>query len=394
MSKRILVVRSIPNNLDYKGYNIQQVGLGRSFVDLGYDYDFITFNKFEKKCKSFVFYENKGCQARWIEKPRYRFLRWGINTEICQKKFLAQYDIIICQEYYQLESYLIARNSRNVALYSGPYYNLFLPKFLSPFYDYIIGPRLNLLVRVIFVKSVLAYNFLSRKGYTGIKNVGVALDTSRFEDVVVRPETQVLIDYMKKNRCLLYVGALSDRKNYPLMLQIYAMLLKSVPDLKFVVIGKSVSSFGHKLFGGKDTDYEENCMKRISKSVSSGIIRVERIENPQLKYIYPLCKAFLLPSKQEIFGMVLLEAMYLGAPVVTSMNGGSMTLIGNREEFGQIVEEFDVKQWAEAVLRYLNDESYTARVKENGRRRVKQEFSWASIVREMLEHLKNAGYNT
>lgn len=391
MTKKILLVRSTANDIDIHGYNVQQIGLGKAFVNMGYDYDFITFKKDKTNCKEFVFYENNGCKARCLEKPRIRLLRWGINLDICKKSFLSQYDLIICLEYYQLQSYLIAKNSPNVVLYSGPYYNMFIPKFLSPFYDCFIGPKLNKLVNAIFVKSVLAKDFLERKNYTGLKNVGVALDSSRFETVEIKQDTKDICDFMNDNRCILYVGALSDRKNYPFMLKLYEKLLEKNPDLKFVVIGKSVSSFWHKLFGGKDKDYEVQCMKETPEIVKAGIKRIERIENPQLKFIYPLCKAFLLPSKLEIFGMVLLEAMYLGAPVVTSKNGGSMTLMGESDKYGQVLDEFDVDLWYKSVMRYLNDETYTKKVVENGRQRISRDFNWTTIANEMIDTVKAKG---
>ena len=391
--KRILLVRSTANDIDINGYNVQQVGLGKAFVDMGYNYDFVTFKKDKGSCRDFVFYEKDGIQARCLEKPRKRFLRWGINMDICKKEFVGQYDLIICQEYYQYQSFLMAKSSPNVALYSGPYYNLFLPKFLSPIYDKFIGPQLNKLVKVIFVKSVLAQEFLAKKGYTGLKNVGVALDTTRFDHVELKPETKELVDYMQKNRCLLYVGALSDRKNYPFLLDLYAKMLEKEPDLKFVVIGKSVSSFWHKVFGGKDKDYEVKCLKNVPQNVLAGIKRIERMENPQLKYIYPLSKAFLLPSKLEIFGMVLLEAMYLGAPVVTSRNGGSLTLMGNSDQYGQIVEKFDVDQWADAILRYLNDDDYALRVRNDAMKLIKQDYNWDTTAKRMLDHLRANGYD-
>lgn len=391
MSKRILLVRSTHGDLDINGYNVQQLGLGKAFVDMGYDYDFITFKRDKTKCSEIVFYEKNGNKARCIEKTRTRILRWGINKDICKKEFLSQYDLIICQEYYQLQSYLMAKNSPNVVLYSGPYYNMFLPKFISPFYDFFIGPKLNKRVKAIFVKSVLAEDFLEKKGYTGLLNVGVALDTSRFDNVEIAPDTQKLVTYMQENESILYVGALSDRKNYPFMLELYTKLLEKRPDLKFVVIGKSVSSFWHKLFGGKDKDYEEKCMRNVPEYVKKGILRVQRIANPQLKFVYPQTKAFLLPSKLEIFGMVLLEALYLGAPTVTSRNGGSLTLLGRSGKYGQIVDEFNVDKWAAAVMQYIDNRDYAESVKIEGQKRVNDEFMWSIIARKMINKCKEEG---
>lgn len=382
--KKILLVRSTPNDIDISGYNVQQVGIGKAFVDLGFDYDFITFKKHANKCEEFVFYEKDGHQAKCIEKPRRRFFRWGINTEICKKKFLAQYDLIICQEYYQMESYLISRNSPNVVLYSGPYYNMFMPKWLSPIYDRFIGPLLNKNIKTVFVKSVLAEQFLASKGYTNIQNIGVALDTSRFESKTeITDETKKLVEYMTTNRCILYVGALSDRKNYPFLLETYTKLKKQVPDVKFVIIGKSMVSAFAKARGVKDEEYAKQFDEKLSDDVKQGIFHLERLPNSQLKFIYPLAKAFLLPSKLEIFGMVLLEAMYLKTPVITSRNGGSMTLIAGKGT-GQIVEKFDANLWVDAIMRYLNDEQYTRSVVTKAKKLISEQYNWGTIVKRFI----------
>lgn len=386
--KKILLVRSTPNDIDIKGYNVQQVGLGKAFVDLGYDYDFITFKKDKNSCHETVFYEKDGNRACCIEKPRKRFLRWGINTEICKKEFLDKYDLIICQEYYQLQSYLISRNTDKMVLYSGPYYNMFLPKFLSPIYDRLIGPKLNKNVRKIFVKSVLAKQFLASKGYSNIKNIGVALDTERFsEDVVPAKETKELMAFMKSNKCILYVGSLIERKNYPFLLKTYEELLKLEPDVKFVVIGKSHVSGIQRTLGRKDDEYANQFDAQLPEVVKRGIYHIERLPNPQLKYIYPLAKAFLLPSKLEIFGMVLLEAMYLGTPVVTSRNGGSMTLIDGKDT-GQMVEQFDTALWVDAIRKYLNDDDYAKSVVAKAQKLIEEQYNWNSLANEFLQAIQ------
>lgn len=386
--KKILLVRSTPNDIDIKGYNVQQVGLGKAFVDLGYDYDFITFKKDKRSCQETVFYEKDGKRACCIEKPRRRFFRWGINTEICKKDFLGKYDLIICQEYYQLESYLISRNTDKMVLYSGPYYNMFLPKFFSPVYDKLVGPRLNKNVRRVFVKSVLAESFLASKGYTNIENIGVALDTERFnEEVAPTEQTRDLMDFMKSNRCILYVGSLIVRKNYPFLLKTYEELLKKEPDVKFVVIGKSHVSGIQRFLGKKDNEYADRYNSVLPEYVKKGIYHIERLPNPQLKYIYPLAKAFLLPSIHEIFGMVLLEAMYLGTPVITSCNGGSMTLIDGKET-GLMIERFDTDLWVDAIMKYLNNADFARNVVVNAKKLIKEEYNWNSIANKFLQAIQ------
>ena len=381
--KNILLVRATPNDLDINAYNVQQVGIGKSLVNKGYNYDFITFKKNAPR-KETVFYEKDGCRAKCIELPRIRVLRWGINTDICKKEFLDKYDLIICQEYYQLETYLISCKSNRVAMYTGPYYNMFLPKCFSPIYDFLFTKRINRQIKHKFVKSVLAYDFMEKKGYTGLTNVGVALDTSRFVDIEILPETKQLIDFMKNNKCLLYVGSLIERKNYPFLLETYKKMLQRDPDVKLVLIGKSKVSGVEKYLGKKDSEYAAKYDKNLTEKEKAGIYHLERLANPQLRYIYPLAKAFLLPSIQEIFGMVLLEAMYFGAPVVSSRNGGSLTLMADGK-CGQIVDEFDVENWCDAISKYLDDPQYAKSVVEAAMNKVKEEYTWDVITQKMLD---------
>ena len=124
-------------------------------------------------------------------------------------------------------------------------------------------------------------------------------------------------------------------------------------------------------------------MAKIPKKVKDGIIRIQRIENPQLKFIYPLAKAFLLPSKLEIFGMVLLEAMYLKTPVITSYNGGSATLIEGKET-GQIIKDFDSGLWAEAVEKYLNNPQYVKKITSNAEKLIREKYNWEFIAKRIL----------
>ena len=381
--KNILLVRATPNDLDINAYNVQQVGIGKSLVNKGYNYDFITFKKNAPR-KETVFYEKDGCRAKCIELPRIRVLRWGINTDVCKKEFLDKYDLIICQEYYQLETYLISCKSNRVAMYTGPYYNMFLPKCFSPIYDFLFTKRINRQIKHKFVKSVLAYDFMEKKGYTGLTNVGVALDTSRFVDVEILPETKQLIDFMKNNKCLLYVGSLIERKNYPFLLETYKKMLQRDPDVKLVLIGKSKVSGVEKYLGKKDSEYAAKYDKNLTEKEKAGVYHLERLANPQLRYIYPLAKAFLLPSIQEIFGMVLLEAMYFGAPVVSSRNGGSLTLMADGK-CGQIVDEFDAEKWCDAISKYLDDPQYAKSVVEAAMNKVKEEYTWDAITNTMLK---------
>ncbi len=384
--KNVLLVRSTPNDLDIEAYNVQQIGIGRCFVDKKINYDFVTLKKNEPR-KSIVFYEKEGYKATCLEMPRFRLLRWGINLKICDNSFLDKYDLIICQEYYQLETFLISRKSKNVCMYSGPYWNMFMLPFSSYFFDLFLTRKINQNIKCKFVKSALAKDFLESKGYTNVIDIGVGLDLERFENISIKEDTKIIVKYMDENPCILYVGNLNENKNLPFLLNVFTELSKRRPELRLVLIGKSKQTYLKKLVGMKDESYAKKEFLKLDKAVLDKIVHIERVENPQLQFIYPKAKAFLLPSKKEIFGMVLLEAMYLGAPVVCSNNGGAISLLkGN--DCGQALDEFSVSKWVNATLKYIDDGKYAKDTAKNARNRILDHFTWDAIVGKIINAME------
>ena len=389
MPKKILLLRFTPVDGNPNQYNTQEIGIGKAFCRLGYDYDHICFRKNNQR--NYVFYEYNGCKARYIELPRMRFFRMGFNKALLDKEFLNNYDIIICREYYQIMSYLISQKHSNVSLYSGPYWNMFMLKFTSPIYDWLFTKSINRNMKSKFVKSDLAKIFLEKKGYTNVINVGVGLDMEKFEDKSeIEPSTQAIVDYMTNFPCILFVGTICDNKNFPLLLDTYKLILNKNKDVKFVIIGKSEQTWLAKLLGKSDESYMEDVLVKYPTSLIENIMFVQEINNSQLKFIYPLAKAFLLPSKHEIFGMVLLEAMYLGAPVVTSINGGSVTLIGN-DGPGQIVSDYNPNKWADAVMQYISNPDKVKEITHRANMLIKEQYNWDSIAQKMLFYINKNG---
>ena len=138
------------------------------------------------------------------------------------------------------------------------------------------------------------------------------------------------------------------------------------------------------MIGEGDYRYVKRSMKQISDEARRGILQIKSIENAQLKYIYPLSKAFILPSKKEIFGMVLLEAMYLGAPVIASYNGGSSTLIKGQDT-GITIDNFNIQAWVNAVEHILNNPDETKRMVFNAHNLISTKYCWSKLAEEMIK---------
>ena len=81
--------------------------------------------------------------------------------------------------------------------------------------------------------------------------------------------------------------------------------------------------------------------------------------------------------------MVMLEAMYFGAPVVTTHNGGSDMLINNNEN-GIIVDKFDVVEWRDSIKCLLNDSVKRDKITKNAKIKIENEFTWDALVDKFI----------
>jgi len=92
-----------------------------------------------------------------------------------------------------------------------------------------------------------------------------------------------------------------------------------------------------------------------------------------------LAEALVLPSLNEGFGLVLLEAMAMGKPVVASAVGGIPEVVLDGRT-GLLVPPADPEALAVAILRLLEDPRAAQRLGEAGRERARESFSREAFI--------------
>lgn len=372
ITQKILYVRSAPYKVNPNSYNLQEIGFSKELCKKGIDCDILYYSDENKDEVVYEYNENK-VTVLW--RKGIKLLRSGIYPQILNKEFMNKYDLIITTEYGQIMSLLCSKYKPKTVLYNGPYYNLFKIPLMEKVYDLLFIKPINNNIDKIFTKSKISEKYLNDKGLIKTETLGVGLDINVFKTKVeITSEVLDIIEFMKNNKCLLYVGSLDDRKNFRFTLRVFERINKINPQIKLIVIGKGKQSYVDKSF------------TMIDKSVADNIMHINQIENKFLKYIYPLSKVFILPSKLEIFGMVLLEAMYFGAPTITSINGGSTTLIENGKN-GIIMEGFSEEEWCREILKLIEDNEYRERISNNANNMIVNNFTWEKITEKFLTSL-------
>lgn len=113
----------------------------------------------------------------------------------------------------------------------------------------------------------------------------------------------------------------------------------------------------------------------------------------ELAKLYARAAVVVCPSLREGFGVVCVEAMAHGRPVVASAVGGLLDLVEDGET-GLLVPPGDVEALRAAIERLLGDPELRRRLGDAGRRRAAERFSWDTVTRETLElYARYAGKN-
>jgi N-acetyl-alpha-D-glucosaminyl L-malate synthase BshA len=102
-------------------------------------------------------------------------------------------------------------------------------------------------------------------------------------------------------------------------------------------------------------------------------------EQDYLESILALSDLLLLPSEQESFGLVALEAMSCGVPVVGSRVGGLPEVVLHGET-GYLLPVGEIREMAEASVRLLTSPEEHGRMSESARRRARDHFEAAAII--------------
>jgi glycosyltransferase involved in cell wall biosynthesis len=167
---------------------------------------------------------------------------------------------------------------------------------------------------------------------------------------------------------ILYVGALTIRKNVESALQAFALLENRFSHLCFVLAGPRT---------WKKTAVEDT-IQRLG--ITDRVILPGPLTDTDLPALYSGADLFVFPSLYEGFGLPPLEAMACGIPVVCSNAASLPEVVGDA---AVTVDPYDVEGLAEAMHRVLTDADLREELREKGLERAKQ-FTWERTARETV----------
>jgi glycosyltransferase involved in cell wall biosynthesis len=180
------------------------------------------------------------------------------------------------------------------------------------------------------------------------------------EDRIVRNQKKDAFD-------VLFVGRLEKRKGLDTLIKAIPSILDHMPQTRFTIVGGDTNSTP---IGGS---YKRYLLKMLDKKYHQNVDFVGFVPDEELKRYYRNCDVFVAPSLYESFGLIYLEAMAWGKPVIGCDAGGVPEIVEDGET-GILIPPEDVNALAEAIIN-LEDEKLRAKIGENGRKKVENDFS-------------------
>lgn len=173
----------------------------------------------------------------------------------------------------------------------------------------------------------------------------------------------------KRRRDILFVGRLTPYKKVENIIKAIS-LLEDKPRL--IVVGPTIDKQYRTLL--EDLASELEVDTRFLGPIS---------DESLVKYLSSSA-ALVLPSIDEGFGLVLLEAMACELPVVANRAGGVPEAVDDGKT-GFLVGQGDIKELSDRVQLLLTNESEAMRIGSAGRRRVLEKFTWKHVAERSLE---------
>ncbi len=203
------------------------------------------------------------------------------------------------------------------------------------------------------------------------------VDLRRFDPgVASQPEARARLGLATAGPVLAAVGQITPWKGQDVAIRALASLVPDWPNLRLVIAGSPK-------FTAEATRFDNRAYLAEIKGLTRRLGVTDNVvflgEQGDVPLVMRAADAVLVPSWEEPFGLVVIEAMALEVPVVATAVGGPSEVIVDGES-GLLAPPRDPERWAAAVRRLLADAGWREELGRRGAERARAEFSLPAYV--------------
>ena len=199
--------------------------------------------------------------------------------------------------------------------------------------------------------------------------IPLGLKTKRLEiNEIDLKEYENLKEKLKEKKVVLTVGRLVIAKGYEYLIE----------------AGQYLNDDIIVLIAGDGPMYKSLKNKIEKLNLNEKVFLIGKVSINKVPLLIKKCDLFCLPSIYESFGLVLVEALYFGKPLITTnVDRSGMNYVNIHNKTGLVIPPKDPKALAEAINMILSDENLYSRFSKNAKERFK-EFEIDSIADRII----------
>jgi glycosyltransferase involved in cell wall biosynthesis len=222
---------------------------------------------------------------------------------------------------------------------------------------------------IVAVSNFTRGQFLATFPHFPSDRIRVVYEASRFAGPTGALAT-AQVAHLRPRQFWLAVGTSEPRKNHLRLLEAYARL-KATGETTYPLV----------LAGGSGWLMDDLGARIEALQLTGDVQRLGYVDDASLQWLYERCTAFCYPSLLEGFGLPVIEAMSLGAAVLTSNTTSLPEVAG---EAGILVDPFDVDAIYAGLRELATDTAGVSRRRVQSVQRAEQ-FSWRTAASQVLD---------
>jgi glycosyltransferase involved in cell wall biosynthesis len=241
-------------------------------------------------------------------------------------------------------------------LHKRVYWNLWLRKALK---------RCRIIAIIDAERRKYIQNFGISPHKVSVLPNGVDLDELR--EVSKRDIGTLVSKYKLKNKkIILFVGRICRAKGIDILIRAVKPILERDKSVRLVIAGPVDD---HAYFD------------EIKRMAVPGVVITGPLDRKQVLAAYSACSVFVLPTRGEVFGITIVEAMMFKKIVIATRVGGVPDIIDSRT--GYMFEQGDYHDLRNKIEYALKNYKRLGKMRENAYKKVISKFSWKEITKKL-----------
>jgi len=275
---------------------------------------------------------------------------------------------------FTTDSAALVAKLKRIPLVFSPHAGSWGKSFFGQIHNQTLG-KIALSAQVVICVSLFERKIIEDSGLA-VKRFEILPNGVDLEEFAKKRENIFKNYGLDKKKIVLYVGRLASHKGVDTLIEAAKGVVKEIPETHLFLIGP-------------DAGVEKQLKKQVNDlSLNNVVTFVGVLTREDLISAYQNSSLFCLPSRNEAFGIAIIEAFAAGTPVITTKIP-SITEIVTDGVNGRLVAPGDPERLAAALLELLKEEKLGKSFVIEGTKVVKNHYNWEKIVDRLEDIYKS-----